>query len=64
LSVVPVFQDKVIEDVETFVVSIDIPSSEKHQISPGRQRKAIASIIDSSSKFIYILYDRLVYVSF
>ena len=52
LSVIPVFQDKIIEDIETFDLNIDIPSSLKHRISPGRQRKAIASIIDSTSKFV------------
>ena len=57
-SVIPVFQDKIIEDVETFDLAIDIPSSVKHRISPGRQRKAIASIIDSTSK-ISLLHDSL-----
>ena len=51
LSVIPVFQDKIIEDIETFDLNIDIPLSVKHRISPGRQRKATASIIDSTSKF-------------
>ena len=49
-AIVPVFQDKIIENVETFDVNIGIPSTLKYRISPGRQRKAIASIIDSTSK--------------
>ena len=49
-AIVPVFQDKIIENVETFDVNIGIPSALKYRISPGRQRKAIASIIDSTSK--------------
>ena len=53
-SVVPVFQDKIIEDIETFDLSIDIPTSVKHQISVGRQRSAVANIIDSTSKLNYI----------
>ena len=51
-STVPVFQDRIIEDIETFDLSIEIPSSFKHRISPGRKRKATASIIDSTSKFL------------
>ena len=35
-SVVPVFQDKIIEDIETFDLSIDIPSGVKYRISTGR----------------------------
>ena len=50
-AIIPVFQDKIVEDTETFDVTIDIPSSLKHRISPGRQRKAVATIIDSTSKF-------------
>ena len=49
--IIPVFQDKIIENVETFDVHIDIPSRLTHGISPGRQRKATASIIDSTSKW-------------
>ena len=52
LSIVPAFQDKIIESTETFDLSIEIPPSLKHRISPGRQRKAVASIIDSTSKFL------------
>ena len=55
LSVIPVFQDKLIEDIETFDLNIVIPSSLKHRVSPGRQRIAIASIIDSTSKFAVLL---------
>lgn len=50
-SIIPIFQDKIIEDIETFDLSIDIPSYFKHRLSSGRQRKATASIIDSTSKF-------------
>ena len=49
-AIVPVFQDKIVEKVETFDVNIDIPSILNYRISPGRQRKATASIIDSTSK--------------
>ena len=52
LSIIPVFQDKVIEDIEIFDLSIDIPSNVKHRIYPGKQIKAIASIIDATSKFL------------
>ena len=48
--IIPVLQDKIVENVETFDVHIDIPSRLTHRISPGRQRKATASIIDSTSK--------------
>ena len=50
-AIIPVFQDKIVEYTETFDVTIDIPSSLKHQISAGRKRKAVATIIDSTSKF-------------
>ena len=56
LSVIPVFQDKIIEDIETFDLNVDIPSSVKHRISLGRQRNATASIIDSTSKFAVCSY--------
>ena len=49
--IIPVFQDKIIENVETFDVHIDISSRLTNRISPGRQRKATASIIDSTSKW-------------
>lgn len=55
LSVIPVYQDKIVENIEIFDLSIDIPSSVRHRISLGRQRKAIASIIDSTSKFLSLL---------
>ena len=50
VSIIPVFQDRIIEDIEIFDLSIDIPSNLKHRIHPGKQRKAIASIIDTTSK--------------
>ena len=55
-SVIPVFQDKIIEDTETFDLSINIPSDLEHRISAGRQRKAIATIIDSTSKFSVFIH--------
>ena len=60
-SIIPVFQDNVIEDIETFDLIINIPSNLKHRISPGRQRKAIASIIDSTSKFSILILDLLMH---
>ena len=54
-SVVPVFQDKIIEGIETFDLSIDIPSSVKYRISAGRQRRAVANIIDSTSELSFYL---------
>ena len=54
-SVVPVFQDKIIEDIETFDLSIDIPSGVKYRISTGRQRRAVANIIDSTSELSFYL---------
>ena len=54
-SIIPVFKDKIIEDIETFDLSIYVPSDLKNRISPGRQRKAIASIIDSTSKFFILI---------
>ena len=52
MSIIPVFQDRIIEDIETFDLSIDIPSTLKYRIHPGKQRKATASIIDATSKFL------------
>ena len=54
-SVVSVFQDKIIEGIETFDLSIDIPSSVKYRISTGRQRRAVANIIDSTSELGFYL---------
>lgn len=54
-SIVPVFQDKIIEDIETFDLSIDIPSSVRYRLSAGRQRRAVASIIDSTGEFSFQL---------
>ena len=50
VSIIPVFQDRIIEGIEIFDLSIDIPSTLKHRIHPRKQRKAIASIIDTTSK--------------
>ena len=49
-AIVPVFQDKIIENVETFDVNIDIPLPLKYRITAGRKRKATARIIDSTSR--------------
>ena len=43
------YQDKIPEDTEIFDLSIDIPI--KYQVTPGRQRNAMAKIIDSTRKF-------------
>ena len=55
----PVFQDKIIEEIETFNLNINIPSSFKHRIAIGRQRKATASIIDSTSKPAAYIFNKI-----
>ena len=58
-TVMPVFQDKIIEEIETFNLNINIPSSFKHRIAIGRQRKATASIIDSTSKPAAYIFNKI-----
>ena len=58
-TVMPVFQDKIIEEIETFNLNINIPSSLKHRIAIGRQRKATASIIDSTSKYAPYIFSKI-----
>ena len=53
---ISVFQDKIIEGIESFDLNVEFPPSLKHRIFPGRKRTAVASIIGATSKFLIAMY--------
>ena len=51
---VPVTKDNIVEEFETFDITIAIPSSLKDQVLQGDVTNAVGTIIDNSSKKILL----------